>query len=44
MEPVRQMAYKMYAEDLIQVTQKGEKVDLNKLGDIKGPIRLRRTG
>lgn len=42
MEPVRQEAYLMYSQGLIEVTQKGEKVDLDKLKEIKGPIRLRK--
>lgn len=42
MEPVRAEAYQMYAEGLLEVTQKGEKVDLNSLNAIKGPIRLRK--
>lgn len=44
MEQVRQEAYKMYAEGQIEVTQKGEKVELNNINDVKGPIRLRKTG
>lgn len=44
MESIRQEAYMMYAEGLLEITQKGEKVDLDKLHEIRGPIRLRGTG
>ncbi|KAK9897559.1 hypothetical protein P389DRAFT_195161 [Cystobasidium minutum MCA 4210] len=42
MEPIRREAYKLYAENLVHVTQKGEEVGVDKLDQIKGPIRLRK--
>lgn len=42
MEPIRQEAYLLYAEKVIHVTQKGEEVGVDKLAEIKGPIRLRK--
>ena len=44
MEQVRQEAYKLYSEGQIEVTQRGQKVDLDNLKDVKGPIRLRKSG
>ena len=42
MELVRQEAYRLYSENVIHVTQKGEEVGVDKVGQIKGPIRLRK--
>lgn len=44
MDIIRQASYQLYHDGEIQVTQKGEKVDLERLNEIKGPIRLRMPG
>lgn len=41
MDPVREEAWRMREEGLLEVTQKGEPVQAAGLLDIKGPIRLR---
>lgn len=40
-QPIRQAAWQMRSEGLLDVTQKGEPVQAETLEDIKGPIRLR---
>jgi hypothetical protein len=39
MEPVRQAARRLVASGTVEITQHGEVVDL---GDVRGPIRIRR--
>jgi hypothetical protein len=41
MDPIRQAAWQMRGEGLLEVTQKGEAVQAAALQDTKGPIRLR---
>ena len=43
MQIVREMAWTMRKEGLLEITQKGEVVQATSLEDIKGPIRLRAT-
>lgn len=41
MQPVRETAWQMQSEGLLQIIQKGEPVQAGSLDEIKGPIRLR---
>jgi hypothetical protein len=44
MDIIRDEAYALHRQGKLEVTQKGEKVDLDKIEDVKGPIRLRAMG
>lgn len=44
MQPIREAAWSMRADGLLEITQKGEPVQAESLEQIKGPIRLRACG
>jgi hypothetical protein len=43
MDPIRREAWSMRQQRLLDITQKGEVVRLESLGEVRGPIRLRKV-
>lgn len=41
MDPIRQLVWEMHEAGEVEVLQKGEVVDAERLEDIRGPIRVR---
>lgn len=42
MQPIREQAWTMRQEGFLDITQKGEAIQVGRLEDIHGPIRLRK--